>query len=99
MSNKTIDAAYLKNELEKLAGTYDLPSITVWKQGRFIDSPRYAHDSQEWKDNANRYEKTLIRPYGGTNNALFRVDQSEYPSDITEYLQQVGELLERLTES
>lgn len=99
MSNKTIDAAQLKSELEKLAGIHNVPSITVWQQGRFIDSPRYDGHSQEWKDHADKYERMLIRPYGGTNNALFKVDRSDNDANIAEYIAAVGALLERLTES
>jgi hypothetical protein len=96
MSDST--KAELKSELEKLAGKFNVPSITVWQQGRFIDSPRYQHHPQEWKDSADRHERMLIRPYGGTNNALFMVRNNEDEANIAEYIAAVGALLERLTD-
>lgn len=84
----------LHEKLEALAREYDLPSITTWRQGEFIDSPRYSHMDEEWKEESRAYERSLIRPHGGTNNALFRVLGTESPANIVAYLQALGKLLD-----
>lgn len=57
-----------EKKLEALADNFNLPSITEWRQGRFIDSPKYSRMGGDWKDEQQKSESTLIRPYGGTNN-------------------------------
>lgn len=83
----------LERKLEAIADNFNLPSITEWRQGKFIDSPEYSRMSDEWKENQQTTESTLIRPYGGTNNALFKVYNSGQDSNIAEYLEAVGKVL------
>lgn len=83
----------MSDELQKLADKYGLPSITTWKQGVFIDSPRYSHMDEEWKEEARAHEHCVVRPGGGTNNALFQVLGGPDPASIVAYLQELGELL------
>lgn len=88
----------IREKLHELAKKYDLPSITTWKQGHFIDSKQYRHMRQEWKDQQEVTEQTLIRPHGGTNNALFQVGARGFNGpDITAYLEEVGDLLSQLS--
>jgi len=84
-------------KIQTLANEYDLPSITTWKQGHFIDNPRYNKMGVDWKERQTEREKTLIRPYGGTNNGLFQVSGTDRATDITAYLEKVGEVLAQLT--
>lgn len=86
----------LKQALNDLAETYDVPSITTWKMGRFVDSKSYDRMGMEWKAEQMIREASLIRPGGGTNNAIFRVEGNEEPSTITMYLEALGELLEKV---
>ena len=85
----------LQDKLDALADNFNVPSITDWKQGRFIDSQKYSRMGGEWKDEQIAREKTLIRPFGGTHNALFQVTNSEINdnANITAYLEALGDLL------
>lgn len=83
----------VQKRLDKLAEEFDLPSITTWKQGEFLDSRQYAHMPDSWKEENRQRERTLIRPHGGTHNALFQVTGSGRDDDIVAYLVAVGELL------
>jgi len=83
----------LEEKLEALADNYNIPSITTWKQGHFIDSPKYSHMDEEWKEESQSYEETLIRPYGETHNAIFKVAASPRNAEIAEYLEALGKLL------
>lgn len=85
----------LQLKLESLANKYSLPSIIIWKQGRFIDQPKYTNMSDEWKNEQQLREQTLIRPHGGNNNALFQVCNSNANGEpfIAAYLDELGELL------
>lgn len=83
----------LQEELQQLADSLNIPNIITWKQGEFINSPKYDHMGEQWKFEQEEREQTLIRPGGGTNNALFQVSGYPDPSVITEYLEAVGKLL------
>lgn len=82
-----------RDELQKLEKKYNIPGIESWKQGRFIDQQRYNCMSTEWKKEQRKYEKSLIRPYGGTNNALFKVSNGNHDQDVAAYLEEVGRLI------
>jgi hypothetical protein len=85
----------IKNMLADLTNKYCLPPITEWKQGKFIDSPKYDRMGEDWKNEQIIREKHLIRPNGGTNNALFSVD-CYFPDKITAYLEDLGDHLASL---
>lgn len=90
MSNKK-----LYDKLEALADNYNLPSIVDWKQGHFINSPKYSHMGIDWCKRQEDRELTLIRPHGFTNNAIFQVTGSVDDAKVAEYLQAIGELLKK----
>jgi hypothetical protein len=90
---KKKEGSKLSVKLDKLAEEYNLPSITTWMQGRFIDNPRYDNIGSVAKSVHEQREKTLIRPGGGTNNALFRVTMTDYEEIIPKYLEEVGKIL------
>jgi hypothetical protein len=46
-----------------------LNSINTWQQGKFVDHAKYDHMGQEWKDEQNKIESFLVRPYP-TENAI-----------------------------
>lgn len=83
----------LTKDLDALAEKYEVPSITTWEQGYFLDLPQYSSMSESWKKEQKIKENTLIRPGGGTNNGLFQVSGAENNSKIAAYLQEVSELL------
>lgn len=87
----------LVEKIQTLANDFDLPNITTWKQGRFIDMPRYNTMGAEWKKEQEQRELTLIRPYGGTNNALFQVSGTGRATDIAAYLEEIGFTLATLS--
>jgi hypothetical protein len=89
-------AIELASRIDGLADKYGLPSITTWKQGHFLDSPRYSHESDAWKAEQEARERTLIRPGGGTNNGLFQVSHSEDDALIVKYLENIGSYLAQL---
>lgn len=84
----------LRERLEALADNYNLPSITDWRQGKFIDSPKYDKMGLTWKHQQAEREETLIRPHGFTNNAIFQVHGTDRDKDIAEYLEALGRLLD-----
>lgn len=88
----------LEEKLEALADNYHIPSITEWRQGHFIDQPKYSHWSDEAKTDAEREERTRIRPHGFMNNAIFTISgtDSSRASEIVEYLEEVGRLLKEV---
>jgi hypothetical protein len=79
-----------RKKLDQLAKKYDLPSITTWKQGKFIDFPQYRNSPEHWKEEKRREEQTFIRPGGGTNNALFKIDGAFDNANIAKYLEELG---------
>lgn len=83
----------LLKQLDDLASEFSLPSITEWQQGKFIDGPQYSHMGEKWKAEQEAREETLIRPGGGTNNALFQVRLSAAAPEIAEYLEELGRIL------
>jgi hypothetical protein len=83
----------LRKKLDELADEFSLPSITEWKQGKFIYQPQYSKMGERWKYDQKEHEESLIRPGGGTNNALFQVKGNSSPEVITEYLEALGKLL------
>ncbi|BAP94495.1 hypothetical protein [Aurantimonas phage AmM-1] len=44
-------------------------NIRTWQQGAFIDQPKYARMSDEWKNEQRRTEALLVRP-GPKENAI-----------------------------
>ena len=85
-----------KETLQSIAERYGLPSITTWQQGYFMNQDKYKHMGEDWRKEQIHREQTLIRPYGGTNNALFQITGSEYDQKITAYLQTIAEYLAKL---
>jgi hypothetical protein len=85
-------------EIDIMAAKRDIPSITTWQQGQYIDMPQYNRMPSKWKREQALREETIIRPYGGTNNPLFAVIGAENPAAITGYLETVGQYLAKLTE-
>lgn len=89
----TMTSKELNDKLEALADNFNIPSITIWKQGKFIDHPKYSHMDEHWVEEQKLRERTLIRPGGMTHNALFQVSSSGEDANIAEYLEAVGRLL------
>lgn len=87
------DRKKMLDEIDDIAEGLSIPSITTWRQGRFIDSPKYYKMGDKWRHEQEEREKTLIRPYGGTNNALFQVSGYVDNEVIAEYLEAVGKVL------
>lgn len=87
----------LKDKLDSLSEEFNIPSITTWSQGKFIDSPRYKYMSTIAKSTHDHIEKTSIRPGGGTNNALFRVTNTNLDEIIPKYLEKVAAVLDKET--
>lgn len=86
----------LDKALKILSQEWGLPDIRTWRQGRFIDHPRYNHMGKDWKREQEFREATLVRPNGGTNNALFQVSGAEDNTKIVEYLEEIATLLTRI---
>lgn len=59
--------------------------IITWRQGVFIDGPKYAHQSREWKAGANIAESFLVRP-SPTGNAICKATDPETAAWIAERL-------------
>lgn len=89
----------LEDRLEALADNYNLPSITEWRQGHFVDKPQYRSWSEEQRKEAESRERTLVRPYWNPNNlsnALFQVSGTDRDADVVEYLEALGALLKEI---
>lgn len=83
----------LRSELDELADKHNIPSITTWYQGYFKYQRQYRNQPKSWIDEQDRREKTIIRPHGGTNNALFKITGSQDDANIANYLEELGKLL------
>lgn len=86
----------IQKEFQKLADEWGLPEISTWQQGRFIDQPKYNRMGADWKQEQSDRERTLIRPGGGTNNALFQVSGAEDNAMIAAYISEVASIVRGL---
>lgn len=86
----------LKDDLKRLSDEWGLPDFRTWRRGRFIDQPQYNRMGADWKREQELREVTLIRPHGGTNNALFQISGAEDNAKIVAYISEVASLLNRL---
>ena len=66
--------------------------INSWKQGFFIDSPRYPKN-KEWKDERRKEEKLLVRP-SPKGNAICKAIDPELAKWIADRLNLASDLEE-----
>jgi len=65
--------------------------ITTWRQGKFIDMPRYRGWSKEDKEIAQKREEKLVRP-SPTGNAICQCQTSQEAIWIAERLNLAAKL-------
>lgn len=62
---------------------YDIINPEYWYQGSFINSSKYNHMGQEWKDERTEEEKTIIRDKRSLN-PVFQVSGSIKDDSVVE---------------
>ena len=77
--------------LVKLRGDYMNNLITTWRQGRFIDKPKYRNWTQAEKDAADKRERHLVRP-SPTDNAICYCQDPQYAEWIASRLNLAAKL-------
>lgn len=72
--------------------------INTWRQGKFIDSRRYDHMSERWKQDQRERESVLVRP-GPTDNAICIATTPELAEWIAERLNVAADLEAKLRQN